>query len=67
MCSGTANATCPTCVKLDDDRASLFLNGILADKVASGEDSTEQIEFGSGFGGITDLQVGPDGHLYACL
>ena len=41
--------------KLDNDRTSIILNGSLADKVASGEDSTEQIKFASGFGGITDL------------
>ena len=41
--------------KLDSDRTSIILNGSLADKVASGEDSTEQIKFASGFGGITDL------------
>jgi glucose/arabinose dehydrogenase len=53
--------------KLAGNRASLILNGSLADKVASGEDSTEQIEFASGFGGITDLQVGPDGYLYVLV
>ena len=53
--------------KLDDDRGSIVLNGSLADKVASGEDSTEQIEFASGFGGITDLQIGPDGYLYVLV
>ena len=53
--------------KLDDDRRSIILNGSLADKVASGEDSTEQIEFASGFGGITDLQIGPDGYLYVLV
>ena len=53
--------------KLDDDRGSIILNGSLADKVASGEDSTEQIEFASGFGGITDLQIGPDGYLYVLV
>ena len=53
--------------KLDDDRGSIILNGTLADKVASGEDGTEQIEFASGFGGITDLQIGPDGYLYVLV
>ena len=38
----------------------------LADKVASGEDA-EQIEFAHGFGVITDLKVGPDGHLYVLV
>lgn len=53
--------------KLAGNRTSLILNGSLADKVATGEDSTEQIEFASGFGGITDLQVGPDGYLYVLV
>jgi aldose sugar dehydrogenase len=53
--------------KLNNDRTGFVLNGTLADKVASGEDSTEQIEFASGFGGITDMQVGPDGYLYVLV
>ena len=53
--------------KLDDDRTSLILNTSLADKVAGGEDNTEQIEFASGFGGITDMQIGPDGNLYVLV
>jgi aldose sugar dehydrogenase len=41
----------------------LLLDGPLADKVADkGED--QQVIFGHGFGGITDLEVGPDGYLY---
>jgi len=43
------------------------LDGPLADKVANTPDEMQQggIIFGSGFGVITDLQVGPDdGNLY---
>src|SRR6476619_6299517 len=53
--------------KLNKDRAGFILNGALADKVGSGEDNTEQIEFASGFGGITDMQLGPDGYLYVLV
>jgi glucose/arabinose dehydrogenase len=42
----------------------VFSGAGLADRV--GDDSTEldEVVFGSGFGGITDLKVGPDGLLY---
>ncbi|MGG6460241.1 MAG: PQQ-dependent sugar dehydrogenase [Candidatus Eiseniibacteriota bacterium] len=53
--------------KLNSNRTGFILNGSLADKVASGEDNTEQIEFASGFGGITDLEIGPDGSLYVLV
>jgi aldose sugar dehydrogenase len=53
--------------KLNKDRTGFILNGALADKVASGEDGTEQIEFAEGFGGITDLEIGPDGYLYILI
>jgi aldose sugar dehydrogenase len=49
--------------KLDPNRTGLLLDGPLADKVADkGED--QQVVFAHGFGGITDLEVGPDGYLY---
>jgi aldose sugar dehydrogenase len=50
--------------KLDQNRTGLVLDGPLADKVANkGED--EQTIFAHGFGGITDIEVGPeDGYLY---
>jgi glucose/arabinose dehydrogenase len=53
--------------KLNKDRTGFILNESLADKVATGEDNTEQIEFASGFGGITDMHVGPDGYLYVLV
>jgi len=53
--------------KLNGDRTGFILNGSLADKVAMGEDATEQIEFAHGFGGITDLEIGPDGYLYVLI
>ena len=53
--------------KLKQNRTGLVLEGPLADKVANtpGEMQQGGIIFGSGFGVITDLQVGPDdGNLY---
>ena len=40
-----------------------LLDGALADKVAS-KGEINQAVFGHGFGGITDIEVGPDGYLY---
>jgi glucose/arabinose dehydrogenase len=49
--------------KLDQNRTGLALDGPLADKVADkGED--QPVVFAHGFGGITDIGVGPDGYLY---
>jgi aldose sugar dehydrogenase len=51
---------------LNEDRTELILGGPLADKITDAR-STEEfggIIFGEGFGGITDLEVGPDGYLY---
>ena len=42
--------------KLNEQRT-----GLLAGKVAA---NPQAIVFGNGFGGITDIQVGPDGYLY---
>jgi hypothetical protein len=49
---------------LNEERTELALNGNLRDKVADDEDELEDIIFGRGFGGITDLEVGPDDYLY---
>jgi TolA-binding protein len=41
------------------------LSGNLADKIANTDAETGQVIFGEGFGGVTDLKVGPgDGYLY---
>jgi aldose sugar dehydrogenase len=50
--------------KLNDNRTSLILKGLLADKVADTDDETKGIIFGSNFGGISDMVTGPDGYLY---
>ncbi len=50
--------------KLNKQRDGLLLSGPLADKIANNADETFIPWFASGFGAITDLQVGPDGYLY---
>jgi glucose/arabinose dehydrogenase len=53
--------------KLNPQRTELLLppNGSLADRVANSSDTLNEIIFGKGFGGITDIKVGPDdGYLY---
>jgi aldose sugar dehydrogenase len=49
---------------LNESRIGLSLNGSLSDKIANNEIETQQAAFAKFYGGITDLQVGPDGLLY---
>jgi hypothetical protein len=49
---------------LNEKRTELILPGPLKDKVADKPAEINDIVFAKGFGGITDLQVGPDGYLY---
>jgi glucose/arabinose dehydrogenase len=49
---------------LYENRTSLVLDGPIADKVAEINEEVNGLIFGSEFGAITDLQVGPDGYLY---
>ena len=51
--------------RLAQNRTALELSGTLANKIAYTPQDSQPVIFGSGFnGGITDLQVGPDGYLY---
>jgi aldose sugar dehydrogenase len=52
--------------KLNADRTELVLPTALASKFLTSLSATgiDKILFGRGFGGITDLTVGPDGYLY---
>ena len=50
--------------KLSHDRTRLQLVPPLQDKIANNLEETRNVIFGEGFGGITDLEVGPDGYLY---
>ena len=53
---------------LDSDRDGLSFDGIdnarLSDLVADSGEEVDSISIGTGFGGITDIETGPDGHLY---
>ena len=49
---------------LNEERTELELKGDLRDKIANNGDELQEIIFGQAFGGITDLEVGPDGYLY---
>jgi glucose/arabinose dehydrogenase len=49
---------------LSKDRKSLLLNGSLSDRVANYTGELSQIILGSGFGQITDIEIGPDGYIY---
>jgi glucose/arabinose dehydrogenase len=53
--------------KLNQDRKSLDLGKGLTDKIAQTEEELSDVVFGHGFGGITDLEVGPDGFLYVLV
>jgi glucose/arabinose dehydrogenase len=50
--------------KLNPDRMGLSLYGRLADRVVSRPEGLEAQTLAKGFGGITDIKVGPDGYLY---
>jgi aldose sugar dehydrogenase len=53
--------------ELNRQRTELLLpiNSSLSDKVVSSNETSEEIIFGKGFGGITDMEVGPeDGYMY---
>src|ERR687897_3058598 len=52
---------------LSNDRKSLALDGPLKDKIADKKEEISSIIFASGFGGITDLEIGPDGYLYVLV
>jgi len=42
----------------------VFDEPVLTDLVANVGDPTQELVFGTGFGGVTDIKVGPDGLLY---
>jgi glucose/arabinose dehydrogenase len=49
---------------LNTNRTELLLQGLLADKKANSPNEGKDTLFGRSFGGITDIEVGPDGYLY---
>jgi glucose/arabinose dehydrogenase len=50
--------------KLNQNRTGLVLSSSLADKIAYTPEDAKPVIFGTFDGGITDLQVRPDGYLY---
>jgi glucose/arabinose dehydrogenase len=51
---------------VNDNRTGLTFDGAsgLADMVADNKAELSPVTFGTGFGGITDIETGPDGYLY---
>jgi glucose/arabinose dehydrogenase len=49
---------------LDKNRTGLYLREPLIDRIAHNPGELQNIVFGRGFGGITDVELGPDGYLY---
>ena len=49
---------------LNGSRTGLELPQTLKDKIVHNDNETDSVTFARGFGGITDIQVGPDGYLY---
>lgn len=49
---------------LNKDRTSLSLSGILSDKLSNGTDDNLDNTVAKFPGGITDVQIGPDGYIY---
>ena len=50
--------------ELNNNRTALLLNGALDDKVVEQSQELQGNIFATGFGGITDIKIGPDGYLY---
>lgn len=49
---------------LDEQRENFELSGALSDKIANNTEEIDNLIFASGFGRITDIEIGPDGLLY---
>jgi len=49
---------------LSKERDKLMIDGVLRDKASDNITEWQKAIFGQGFGAITDIKVGPDGHLY---
>jgi aldose sugar dehydrogenase len=50
--------------ELNEDRDELSLTDDLEDKIADAPEEMGDVIFAKGFGGITDIEIGPDGYLY---
>jgi glucose/arabinose dehydrogenase len=49
---------------LNKTRTGLLLPSTLTSKIVNNTNDLQRMVFGHGFGGITDIKVGPDGYLY---
>jgi glucose/arabinose dehydrogenase len=49
---------------LNQNRTELYLKQPLEDRIADTPDELQGVILGERFGGITDIEVGPDGYLY---
>lgn len=50
--------------EMNKTRTGFSLEGSLGDRIANSSAELRPVIFGSGFGGITDIEVGNDGYLY---
>ena len=50
--------------ELNENRTALQLKGKLIDRIADNMNELKEVTFASGFGRITDMQIGMDGYLY---
>jgi glucose/arabinose dehydrogenase len=50
--------------ELNKDRTELTLEDQLKDKIADGPEQLNNVTWGTGFGSIIDLEIGPDGYVY---
>jgi aldose sugar dehydrogenase len=50
--------------ELENNRSGLILDYNLKDKISNSPAESQEFVFGTGFGGITDLAIGPDGYIY---
>jgi glucose/arabinose dehydrogenase len=49
---------------LDEQRENFELTGGLSDKIANNDGELSDLSFASGFGKVTDMEIGTDGFLY---
>ena len=49
---------------LNENRTALTVDGVLKDRIVNTHKESLSAVFGAKFGGITDIEVGPDGYLY---
>lgn len=53
--------------ELSSDRKSIALNDRLSEPILNNKEELSNILFAYGFGGITDIEISPDGYLYVLI